>query len=104
RLSKFLDHERIGMCLNLSTRTVQRVLSHFHATGTIPNDKGEEEMEKKVRSKHLHDIDFLLGTVQKTPDLYLDELCEILAQNCGVNVSLSSVWRMLRSAGFTMKK
>ncbi|KAI5980551.1 hypothetical protein EDC04DRAFT_2618347 [Pisolithus marmoratus] len=75
-LSKFLDHERIGMCLNLSTCTVQRVLSHFHATGTIPNDKGDEEMIKKPRSKHLRDIDveFLLGTVQKTPDLYLDEL------------------------------
>ncbi|KAF8119206.1 Homeodomain-like protein [Boletus edulis] len=104
RLSKFLDHERIGMCLNVSTRTVQRVLSHFHATGTIPNEKGGDEVVKRVRNKHLRDIDFLLGTVQKTPDLYLDELREILAQNCGVHVSLSSVWRTLRSAGFTMKK
>ncbi|KAI6038351.1 hypothetical protein EDC04DRAFT_2604071 [Pisolithus marmoratus] len=53
QLSKFLDHERIGMCLNLSTRTVQ--------------------------SKHLRDIDveFLLGTVQKTLDLYLDELPDL---------------------------
>jgi len=106
RLSKFLDHERIGMCLNVSTRTVQRVLSHFHATGTIPNEKAGDEVVKRVRNKHLRDIDveFLLGTVQKTPDLYLDELREILAQNCGVHVSLSSVWRTLRSAGFTMKK
>ncbi|KAN0094911.1 hypothetical protein V8E55_003198, partial [Tylopilus felleus] len=105
-LSKFLDHEWIAMCLNISTRTVQRVLSQFYVTGTIPNEKTDKEVVKRLRNKHLRDIDveFLLGTLQKTLDLYLDELREILAQNCGVSVSLLSVWRTLRSAGFTMKK
>ena len=56
-LSKFLDHERIAMCLNISTRMVQRVLSQFHVTGTIPNEKVDKEVVKRVRNKHLRDID-----------------------------------------------
>ncbi|KAF9228549.1 hypothetical protein BS17DRAFT_663580, partial [Gyrodon lividus] len=47
---------------------------------------------------------FLLGTIQKAPDLYLDELKEMLAVSCGVDVSRTTVWRTLHQAGFTMKK
>ncbi|KIK10986.1 hypothetical protein PISMIDRAFT_76308, partial [Pisolithus microcarpus 441] len=47
---------------------------------------------------------FLLGTIQKAPDLYLDELQEMLVQSCGVEVSRATVWWTLQRAGFTMKK
>ncbi|KIJ06820.1 hypothetical protein PAXINDRAFT_91432, partial [Paxillus involutus ATCC 200175] len=46
----------------------------------------------------------LLGTIRKAPDLYLDELQEMLATSCGVNVSRTTVWRALRRQGLTMKK
>ena len=36
--------------------------------------------------------------------MYLDELKEILEISCGVSISRSTIWRMLRRAGFTMKK
>ncbi|KAI0262505.1 hypothetical protein BGY98DRAFT_899212, partial [Russula aff. rugulosa BPL654] len=42
--------------------------------------------------------------VQRTPDMYLDELRDTLATTCGVKVSDATVWRTLRRAGFTMKK
>ena len=32
-------------------------------------------------------LQFLLGVVQNTPDLYLDELQEMLVLSCGINVS-----------------
>jgi hypothetical protein len=38
------------------------------------------------------------------PDLFLDELQEILAVNCGRNVSRVTVWRTLCRAGYTIKK
>ena len=38
------------------------------------------------------------------PDTYLDELQEMLVVTCGVQVSKSTVWRALRSGGFTLKK
>ncbi|KIK77083.1 hypothetical protein PAXRUDRAFT_779145 [Paxillus rubicundulus Ve08.2h10] len=65
-------------------------------------------------NRHLRDHDvekpthkpsqFLLGTIQKTPDLYLDELQEMLETSCGVDVSCAIIWRTLCRAGFTMKK
>ncbi|KIK75344.1 hypothetical protein PAXRUDRAFT_44168, partial [Paxillus rubicundulus Ve08.2h10] len=57
-------------------------------------------------NRHLHDVnvEFLLGTITKTPDLYLDELQEMLAVSCGHTVSHATIWHTLRRAGFTMKK
>ncbi|KIK77467.1 hypothetical protein PAXRUDRAFT_166741 [Paxillus rubicundulus Ve08.2h10] len=106
RLAKFLNHERIGICLNLSTHSIKQILAHFHQYGTIPNPGGEVVQKEKVGRRHLSDIDvkFLLGMVQKTLDLYLDELQEMLQASCGTEVSCAMVWRMLCRYGFTMKK
>ncbi|KIJ08893.1 hypothetical protein PAXINDRAFT_88229 [Paxillus involutus ATCC 200175] len=49
-------------------------------------------------------LQFLLGTIEKAPDLYLDELQEMLAASCGRTVSKSTIWHTLRKTGFTMKK
>ena len=35
RLSRLLDHVQIGMRLELSTRSIRCVISHFHTYGTI---------------------------------------------------------------------
>ncbi|KIK91930.1 hypothetical protein PAXRUDRAFT_148411 [Paxillus rubicundulus Ve08.2h10] len=40
----------------------------------------------------------------KTPDLYLDELQEMLVTSCGVEASHLTVWHALHRVGFTMKK
>ncbi|KAF8550138.1 hypothetical protein OG21DRAFT_1378277, partial [Imleria badia] len=42
--------------------------------------------------------------IQKAPDLYLDELQEMLAMSAGVRISHATVWRTLHRKGFTMKK
>ncbi|KIJ08894.1 hypothetical protein PAXINDRAFT_48567, partial [Paxillus involutus ATCC 200175] len=42
--------------------------------------------------------------IENSPDLYLDELQEMLATSCGVHVSRATVWRTLHKAGFMMKK
>ena len=49
-------------------------------------------------------LQFLLGVIQKSPDLYLDELKEMLTASSGVEVSHTTIWQALRRAGFTMKK
>jgi len=106
RLSKLLDHEQIAMSVNISTRSVKRVLAHFHQYGTIPNPGEDVVRKERVGRRHLSDVDveFLLGTVQKTPDLYLDELQEMLQATCGTDISRATVWRTLCRYGFTMKK
>ncbi|KAF9228236.1 hypothetical protein BS17DRAFT_329217 [Gyrodon lividus] len=95
-LAKLLDHEQIGTSLNLSTCSVKQILAHFHQYGTIPNP-GKDDVPKEGvgRRRHLSDVDveFLLGTVQKAPDLYLDELQEMLQVSCGTQVSCATVWK-----------
>ncbi|KAF8833631.1 hypothetical protein BDN67DRAFT_865147, partial [Paxillus ammoniavirescens] len=93
---------QISTALNVSNRTIQRVQAYFRAYGTVPNEDNQPEKRDRTSNRHLQD--FLLGTSEKAPDLYLDELQEMLAVSCGVQVARSTVWRTLRSKGFTMKK
>jgi len=92
------------MCLGVSERAIRSVISHFREHGTVNGGIPIQEEHKKNR--HLRDVDveFLLGAVNQQPDLYLDELKEILEISCGVSISRSTIWRTLRRAGFTMKK
>jgi transposase len=46
----------------------------------------------------------LRKTLDSKPDLYLDELRQDLELHNGKSVSVSTIWRTLRNAGFTMKK
>ncbi|KIK95557.1 hypothetical protein PAXRUDRAFT_140447, partial [Paxillus rubicundulus Ve08.2h10] len=100
------DHEQISICPNLSTHSVKQILAHFHQYGTIPNPGEEVVQKEKVGRRDLSDVNikFLLSTVQKTPDLYLDELQEMLQVSCGMEVSCAMVWRTLCRYVFTMKK
>jgi transposase len=111
--------EDISIFTGVSVRSVERILLYYSVHGTV-HDSAESEQRGKRR--HLRDLDvevsssvtrmflaiiaiqFLLGTVRRTPDLYLDELQEMLSTTCGVTVSQSTVWRTLRKAGFTLKK
>lgn len=47
---------------------------------------------------------FLQGTIRHSPDVYLDEMKELLEERIGVEVNESTIWRALYRSGFTMKK
>lgn len=42
--------------------------------------------------------------VQHTPDIYLDELQDLLERRRGVIASLSCIWTALKRSGYSMKK
>ncbi|KIM59492.1 hypothetical protein SCLCIDRAFT_126096 [Scleroderma citrinum Foug A] len=96
QLSKLQKNNQITTCLDLLTCSVRQVLLHFSVHETIPYLDEEALAEKHKGKSHLQDVDvdFLLGIVQKTPDLYLpvDELQEMLAVSCGTNFSHTMVW------------
>ena len=52
----------------------------------------------------LVDLQFMLGLLDRDPDLYLDEIQQQLEDQHGVIVSLATVWRTLRRLGITSKK
>ncbi len=47
---------------------------------------------------------FLMQTVTRRNDMYLEELREVLEERCGVHVSESTIWRTLQRVGFRMKE
>ncbi|KAJ6549123.1 Homeodomain-like protein [Mycena vulgaris] len=50
------------------------------------------------------DIDFLVGLIQRTPDMYLHEMQAQLREVCNVDVCLWTIWTALRRRGYTRKR
>ncbi|KAI0324835.1 hypothetical protein GY45DRAFT_1288267, partial [Cubamyces sp. BRFM 1775] len=55
----------------------------------------------KIQLEHLQ---YLTTFLQHSPDVYLLEMRDQLEHMCGVSVSISTVWRTLKTLGFTCKK
>ncbi|KAF8067598.1 hypothetical protein FPV67DRAFT_1416013 [Lyophyllum atratum] len=85
-------------------RTIQRIL-HQHRTRSVTGLRySAQEMRGRKRVLTGLDIHFLQGTVQHSPDIYLDELQVLLERRRGVIASISSIWRALKRSGYSMKK
>lgn len=116
-----LDIDSIVHFSGCKKRTVQRVLAEFRDTGTSTRSRLRRQLcgPKRVltradvgvsrdsllsRVNSNQNEQFLRGTIQHTPDIYLDELRELLKQRCGVDADEVTLWRALKRSGFTMKK
>ncbi|KIL55693.1 hypothetical protein M378DRAFT_17709 [Amanita muscaria Koide BX008] len=84
-------------------RTIERVLSDYRRRGTVMRDHLRELRGAKCVLTAA-DVRFLRGTVRHSPEIYLDEMQEIMEDRLGVDVSESTIWRALRRSGFTLKK
>ncbi|KIM51639.1 hypothetical protein SCLCIDRAFT_1166606 [Scleroderma citrinum Foug A] len=106
RMSGRLSYDEISMYLDVSTRSVRRMMLYFRDYGIIPDAQDSSAQEERQKNRHLRgiDVEFLLNTIKKTPDVYLDELQTMIALECGKDVSRSTIWRTLRRCGLTMKK
>ncbi|KIK79175.1 hypothetical protein PAXRUDRAFT_44574, partial [Paxillus rubicundulus Ve08.2h10] len=97
-----------SMSVYLSICLVRCIILHFHDYRTIPNPENDLDTAPKEwrKGQHLCDVNvkFLLGTIEKASDLYLDELQEMLVALGGCTVLESTIWHTLHKTGFTMKK
>lgn len=59
RLSKFLKNDQIAMCVEVSERSIRRVISHFREHGTVEGGTSVQEEHKGTR--HLRDVDVEVG-------------------------------------------
>jgi len=121
RLSTLLTCEQIAIYTGISISTVHNILNYFNKFKAIKT-KGDEEKKRKKRVGELRDVDvqvcyrpdcffwclqqyqYLIDRVTRHPDIYLDELQELLARECGATASLSAIWQKLKVAGFMKKK
>jgi len=46
----------------------------------------------------------MLGLLEHSPDMYLDEIQEELLTKHEIDISLSTIWRTLKRLGMTSKK
>ncbi|KAJ7194797.1 hypothetical protein GGX14DRAFT_377632 [Mycena pura] len=103
-MSRFLDIPEICHYTNCKKRTVERILEDYHKKGTVMREHLRLEMRGAKRSMSAGDLRFLTGVVRHSPDVYLDELRELLEETRGSEVSEATIWRSLKRCGFTMKK
>lgn len=116
----FLDAKTISYLTGIPLRTVYNVLAVWRKTGeTKPAPEGERgrpraldfgdtQVSQCIFRDHVaslaHGTQFLIQTVTRRNDMYLEELREVLEERCGVHVSESTIWRTLQRVGFRMKE
>jgi transposase len=78
-----------------------KLMQRFEATGSVePARQGRPPGDGKLAAH----VGFLIGWVERQPDVTMPELAQKLAEQCEVTVSPQSISRVLCKAGFTYKK
>jgi len=90
-----------GRHFGVSASTAIRLGASWRDTGNIePKVIGRPKGSGKL-APHL---DFLLGLIEATRDITLEELARALFEEHGITVHQSTIWRAVQAAGLTYKK
>ncbi|KAF8800956.1 hypothetical protein BYT27DRAFT_7008402, partial [Phlegmacium glaucopus] len=104
-MAQFLDIDTITHYTSCKRRTIERILSDFRKTGSVARQHLRKGLlHGRRRATNGQDVQFLQGLVRHSPNVYLDEMRELLETRRGINVGKPTVWRALIRSGFTMKK
>jgi len=106
QLSAIHPRDQIAAYTGVSITSVHNILNYFDKYQTIKPSEDTEEKKRKKRAGDLRDVDiqYIIDRVTRYPDIYLDELQELLARECGATASLSAIWQKLKVASLTKKK
>ncbi|KAJ7713697.1 hypothetical protein DFH07DRAFT_695935, partial [Mycena maculata] len=96
--------DEIARDLQISLSSVEKILARYRKDSQGIHPPPTLRVRGRPRILQVADVDFLVGLVQRTPDMYLHEMQEELRELCGVEASLLSIWRALRRRGFTRKR
>ncbi|KIM73865.1 hypothetical protein PILCRDRAFT_717017 [Piloderma croceum F 1598] len=92
---------QIAIDLDMDLRVVQRVKQTWNEIGNVCRDRKYKGRSPVMSST---EIDFMLSLLEHTPDLYLDEIQEQLADVHELEVSLATISRTLKRLGLNSKK
>ncbi|KAH9830558.1 uncharacterized protein C8Q71DRAFT_716529 [Rhodofomes roseus] len=96
----FLRPKKVARYLGLSTRTVFRVYALWASTGSVMRERLQDGRPRKLNGL---DAAYLESCVARTPDIYLDELQDMLFEGRQVLVSIATIERTLCRRGWTRK-
>lgn len=100
RIGLEMTFKDIAFHLQIAPSTAHRIFTLFQLTGSV---------EPMMSHQHYRKIDdhhelLILALVAENPCLYLHEICTLIEEATGLNVSGSTVCRVLHKMGFTRKK
>ncbi|EDR06639.1 uncharacterized protein LACBIDRAFT_328498 [Laccaria bicolor S238N-H82] len=88
--------------LTISSRTFDRILALWNATGDVVRETNG--VRGRPRILHFSDIEYLKRLIQHRPDWFLDELQYLLQTNRFISAHFTTVHRELVRAGISAKK
>ncbi|KAJ7716067.1 hypothetical protein B0H16DRAFT_1213601, partial [Mycena metata] len=92
---------QISVLLDMPLRVVQRVRQVWNEIGEVARDRTRAGRSPLMTRDT---VDMMLGLLEHSPDLYLDEIQDQLSILHGVEVSLCTISRTLKRLGMTSKK
>ncbi|KAJ7771327.1 hypothetical protein DFH07DRAFT_714913, partial [Mycena maculata] len=91
----------IAIMLDMPLRVVQRVRQVWNEIGEVCRQRTRSGRAPLMSRRA---VDMMLGLLDHSPDLYLDEIQEQIASVHGIEISLSTITRTLKRLGMTSKK
>ncbi len=94
RIAMEFSYDKIAHNLNVAISTVHRTYRHFEATGEVdsqPCDPPRYDLRVLDPTSEL----YIIGLVLENPSIYLDEICRIIKEVFVLDVSASTVCRLL---------
>ena len=97
-----LSYRRIAQNLNVAVGTVYNTFKLFERTGSVEAKEPRKRPELCKLDYH-HQL-YVVTLVLEQPNLYLSELCSAIKEITNIQVSPSTVCRLLARYGLTRKK
>ena len=102
RIAMELPFRKIAKNLNLSLGTVHNMYKRFEQTGDV-------QRNKPLRREYLRALNgqqelLLISLILENPSLYLSEMCKAVHEMTGLEVSASTLCRVIHRHGLTRKK
>lgn len=102
RIGMEQNFSEIAEALQIASSTAHRIYTRFRVTGDVaPRKQPLRRQHRKLDD--CHEL-LVMGIVLNNPCIYLREVCIIIKESTGVQVSGATVCRVLRRNGFTRKK
>ena len=98
---KKISQRKLAERFGVAPSFVQKILKQYRETGDIRPKKRQEQTPTKLNSEQL---ELLRELVTANNDATLEELKQMLYEKSGVLIGRSTVDRMVKRLGFTVKK
>ncbi|KAH9036652.1 hypothetical protein EDB85DRAFT_2143001 [Lactarius pseudohatsudake] len=97
----FMHEDKISIDLDVPLRVVQWVKQTWNHIGRVCRSR---EFMGRHPLLSPEQTQFMLALIEHSPDIYLDEIQELLQELHGIKISVSSIWRTLKRLGMSAKK